>query len=124
MANKTCDECGAELAFDDNWSNYCADCRAEAHRRKTRPVGAPNSIARYVHGGLWGRNTFATFEYVDGMPVVRAAGNYDHCMHYMAENRCIVDVKRCWIVWPKRDQLDASINSANSSTLKPYSERV
>ena len=56
-------------------------------------IGAPNSIARYAANTSWGANDWAVFEYVKGMPVVRAAGSLEHCKHFVADDRILVDVR-------------------------------
>lgn len=58
-----------------------------------RRIGAPNSIARYASNTEWGQNEWAVFEYVAGVPVVRAAGTKGHCEAFMAPGRVLVDVR-------------------------------
>jgi hypothetical protein len=56
-------------------------------------IGEPNSIARYASNTTWGENEWALFEYVAGMPVVRAAGSKRHCESYMRPGRMLVDIR-------------------------------
>jgi hypothetical protein len=59
---------------------------------KIRNIGAPNSIARYCANTSFGDHEYAVFEYVNGMPVVRAVGTQRHCEHYIGPGRMMVNV--------------------------------
>ena len=88
----TCTSCG--LDNGDARQCACQNCDAEFFaRRHPLRIGAPNSIARYASNTHWGANEWATFEYVGGMPVVRAAGSKAHCEHYMQPGRILTDIR-------------------------------
>ena len=59
----------------------------------TITIGAPNSIARYVSETYFGENEYGVFEYVGGMPVLRAAGSKEMCERHMQPDRYLVHVK-------------------------------
>lgn len=51
-------------------------------------------IHRYCQKTSFGTNQYALFEYENGEPVVRAAGNAKHCEKYLLPGRLIVRVDR------------------------------
>ncbi len=56
-------------------------------------IGSPNSIARYCANTSFGGNEYAVFEYISGMPVVRAAGTKAHCEKFMKIGRHLINVR-------------------------------
>src|SRR3954464_13261112 len=66
---------------------------------KNRPIGAPNSVARYLQDNTFGDNKWLVLERVNGALVMKAGQtSYLGAYRYWSPEKLLVDVENCWIV--------------------------
>ena len=70
-----------------------------ADHQTTKPIGAPNSVARYLSEGSFGDNKFIVLERINGeLRMIAGQTTIEGARRYMLPGRELVDVDNCHIL--------------------------